>query len=92
MNNELEKEVSTLKINKKIVAELKEKEIKTIYDLCMLSRVDLKNLGIDNYAINEIIVALQLLGLDLKRNQSKKNTSVSTYMNKLTGTKRVKKQ
>lgn len=80
LNSDLEKDIKTLKINKKIEKILKENKIITINDLCLKSRMELRELGIENNFINDILVKLQLIGLNLKQNHSKKNITLEKYI------------
>lgn len=82
MKELLAKEVSTLNVNKKIIKILQENNILTVYELCNCSRIILSEKGFLNEQINEIIVALQLLGLDLKKNHAKRNTIIEEIKHK----------
>lgn len=76
----LERSVETLKLEKSINNNLKSNNINTIRDLCKYSRIELTDLGISHPQINDISVSLQLLGLDLKKNHAKRNTTVDLYV------------
>lgn len=80
MEKILNKNVTELKINKSIKEILLNNNINSIYNICTYSRMELTEIGLNNVQVNDIIVALQLLGLDLKRNRSRKNTLVEKYM------------
>ena len=82
MKKILEKEIDMLAINKKIIDILRENQINTIYDICQNSRMELTNIGLNNNQINQIVVLLQLQGLDLKTNHAKKNTILDKYIAK----------
>ena len=58
---------------KEIIDKLNEKEVFLIKDLCSLRRRVLKEYGFSNDEINDIIITLQLVGLDLNKKKSKKN-------------------
>lgn len=73
---DLYKDVTTLKINSKIANQLKQNNINNIYELCHYSRMELGELGITNTDINNIMVQLQLMGLNLKSNHAIKNTLI----------------
>ena len=73
---DLYKDVTTLKINSKIAEQLKQNNINNIYELCHYSKMELVKLGIPNTDINNIMVQLQLLGLNLKSNHAIKNTLI----------------
>ena len=57
--------VSTLKLDKKLINKLISKDIMIINDLWKLRRQDLKNLGFSDREIKDIIISLELNGLDL---------------------------
>lgn len=80
MKELLNKSVNELKLEKKIKKMLIEKEVDTILKLCNYSRLELTDLGFVNTQINDIIVALQLVGLDLKKNHARKNKVVESYL------------
>lgn len=73
---DLYQDVTTLKINSKLANQLKQNNINNIYELCHYSRMELGELGILNTDINNIMVQLQLLGLNLKSNHAIKNTLI----------------
>ena len=74
MGKILEKNVSTLKLSSNITEKLMDNNIDTILNLCNHTRIELADLQFANDEINEIIINLQLIGLDLKKNHAKKNT------------------
>lgn len=59
--------ISGLSLSKELINKLKEKELNYIEDVWVLKRNDLKNKGFNNYEINNIIISLQLIGLDLNK-------------------------
>lgn len=77
MKKLLNKEIATLKLSKEIKRKLSENNINTILELCNFSRIELGALNLTNPEINDIAIALQLVGVDLKRNHAKRNTSIS---------------
>ena len=79
MNEILEKNISTLNLGKNIFNKLLSNEITNILELCNYSRMELVDIGLSNEDINEIIVKLQLMGLDLKPNHAKRNTLLDNY-------------
>lgn len=79
MNEILEKNISTLNLEKNIIYKLLSNEITNIFKLCNYSRMELTDLGLSNEDINEIIIKLQLKGLDLKSNHAKRNTLLDNY-------------
>lgn len=74
MKGILKENISILHLNKNITNILLNNNIDTILNLCNYTRMDLSELNLANDQINEIIIALQLNGLDLKRNHAKRNT------------------
>ena len=66
-NNNLDNDINSLNISKKIVKILKENEIIKVYDLWIRNRKYLKNLGLSDNEIKEIIIKLELIGLDLNK-------------------------
>ena len=73
MKEILQKEVSQIIRDRKLLEKINELGIKTVEELCGYSRMELTNLGIENYLVNDIIIALQLNGVDLKPNHAKRN-------------------
>lgn len=82
MGKILESNITELKLKKDINKILQENNIEKVYDVCTHSRLELVNLGLSGSQVNDVIVSLQLLGLDLKRNRSKKNTLIEKYVKK----------
>ena len=66
-NKILEKDLTFLKLDFKVISILNENNINNINDLWGLTRKELKNLKISDKDIHNIIVKLQLNGLDLNR-------------------------
>lgn len=81
MDKKLENNISFLRLGKNITNKLVNNNINTILNLCNYSRMELTELDFSNEQINEIIIALQLLGLDLKRNHAKRNTILYSNSN-----------
>lgn len=69
-------DIIKLNMGSKITQELKKNNIKTIYELCHYSRMELASLEISNNDIKQIMIALQLIGLNLKPNHAKKNNLI----------------
>lgn len=67
----LEKSVSDLLLNKVMTDVLISNNILTVADLWCLNRKTLKNYGLKDSDINQIIIKLQLLGLDLNKRINK---------------------
>lgn len=63
--------IDNFKLEKNIIKKLKDNDIDTVDKLKSLNRSYLKELGFDNNDINSIIINLQLLGFDLKKNKKK---------------------
>ena len=63
----LEKDLSFLKLDTKVIETLNNNNINVINDLWCLNRKDLKALEISDKDIHNIIVKLQLNGLDLNK-------------------------
>lgn len=67
------KNISELSLKKEIIDKLNEKEVFLIKDLCSLRRRVLKEYGFSNDEINDIIITLQLVGLDLNKKKNVHN-------------------
>jgi len=65
MSDYLENDISKLGLDIEIVNVLKEKNIIFIKDLWKFKRTELKKNNLKDLQINNIIIALQLRGLDL---------------------------
>lgn len=63
----IEDKIEKLIISTKLKEKLSLSKIKTIKDLWQLKRKDLKNSTFTDQEINELIIALQLEGLDLNK-------------------------
>ena len=63
------KSIDNLSLDKKIINKLKTININFIEELWQLKRIDLKNNNFSNDEINEIIISLQLIGLDLNKKE-----------------------
>ena len=61
------RDVSSLSLSKELINKLKDKELNYIEDVWVLKRNNLKTLGFTNDEIKEIIISLQLIGLDLNK-------------------------
>ena len=73
MKEILNKEVGEVIRDRKLLQRLEDISIHTIAELCSHSRMELSQKGLENIYINDIIIALELNGLDLKPNHAKKN-------------------
>ena len=67
MKKSLEKNINSLNLNEKINKVLESNNIFLINDLWLLSRNKLKDFGLVNEEINQIVIKLQLNGLDLNK-------------------------
>ena len=63
----LEKDVEVITRNKDVLTKLRENNINEVKDLCEKTRKDLEEMGIPNIYIKEIIISLQINGVDLKK-------------------------
>ena len=63
----IDDKIEKLMISTKLKEKLSLSKIKTIKDLWQLKRKDLKNSTFTDQEINELIIALQLEGLDLNK-------------------------
>lgn len=61
------KDINNLSISKELINKLKDKELNYIEDVWVLKRINLKTLGFTNDEIKEIVISLQLIGLDLNK-------------------------
>ena len=67
MKKILNKNIEELELNSSLVIKLKNSNINKINDLWILNRKELKNKGLNDSEITQIIVQLQLNALDLNR-------------------------
>ncbi len=63
----IEDKIEKMNISLKVINKLKENNIKTINDVWVLKRKQLKEIGLTDKEIKSIIIALQLEGLDLNK-------------------------
>ena len=61
------RDISKLSLSKELINKLKDKKLNYIEDVWQLKRINLKTLGFTNDEIKEIIISLQLIGLDLNK-------------------------
>lgn len=57
----------TLSLSKDLVKKLKEHDINYVEELWTKKRSELKSIGLSNEQINDVIINLQLIGLDLNK-------------------------
>lgn len=67
VNKYLDEEIKVLDLDKEVVDILINNEIKTVNDLWCLNRKKLKELGVKDADIKQVIIKLQLIGLDLNK-------------------------
>ena len=70
------KGVNELIRDKNIISTLDEIGISNVGELCNFSRMELNQKGIPNSQVNDIRIALQLNGIDLKPNHARKNSLI----------------
>lgn len=63
----VEDKIETLNISSNIINKLKKININYIKEIWKLTRKDLKNIGFNDQEIKQIIISLQLEGLDLNK-------------------------
>ena len=62
-----EKDIKILELDSEVVKVLVDNDIKTVGDVWVLNRKKLKALGLKDSDIKQVIIKLQLLGLDLNK-------------------------
>lgn len=60
-------DIQKLNLSSPLTTKLKEKNLKTINDVWILKRKELKNIGFTDPEIKSIVISLQLEGLDLNK-------------------------
>ncbi len=76
MKEILYKNVNEVIRDKNIISTLDEIGIQNVGELCSFSRMELNAKGIPNSQVNDIRIALQLNGIDLKPNHARKNSLI----------------
>lgn len=71
------KEVKEVIKDRKLLGEIETLGINKIADLCNYSRMELSEKGLTNSSVNDIRIALQLNGIDLKPNHARKNSLIT---------------
>ncbi|HHX16929.1 MAG TPA: hypothetical protein GX725_03380 [Mollicutes bacterium] len=69
----INKNVSELELDADILEKLHSKKVYIIKDLWKLTRMDLKEFDLSDVQINQIIIKLQLCGIDLNKRVYNKN-------------------
>lgn len=59
--------INNLSLSKELILKLNDNNIKYIEEVWVLKRSELKSRGFTNEEINNIIISLQLIGLDLNK-------------------------
>ena len=70
-NKYLDKDISYLKLNNDINNIFKDNNILKIEDLWIKNRTYLRSLGLSDNEIKQIIIKLELIGLDLNKRKTK---------------------
>lgn len=63
----LNQDIKKLDLESSLIKRLKNNSINTVHDLWKLKRSDLKRIGLNDNEINQIIIKMQLKGLDLNQ-------------------------
>lgn len=66
-NSNVEKSISVLDLDKETNNLLKKNNILKVEDIWVLNRKKLKELGLSDNEIKQVVIKLQLLGLDLNK-------------------------
>lgn len=74
MKEILGKEVKEIIKDRKLLGAIEEMGISNVAELCSFSRMELNEKGLANSSVNDIRIALQLNGIDLKPNHARKNS------------------
>ena len=77
MKEILGKEVKEIIKDRKLIITLDDLGISNIGELCNYSRMELNEKGLTNSSVNDIRIALQLNGIDLKPNHARKNSLIT---------------
>ena len=67
----LDQDISYLNLNSKIINILKDNDILSVYDLWIQNRKNLKKINLNDQEIKEIIIKLELHGIDLNKKTNK---------------------
>ena len=77
MKEILGKEIKEIIKDRKLQCVLGDIGISNIAELCNYSRMELNEKGLTNSSVNDIRIALQLNGIDLKPNHARKNSLIA---------------
>ena len=64
-NENIKKKIEVLDLDKKVLECLKQNEIQYVENLWILNRKKLKEMGLNDHEIKQLIIKMQLLGLDI---------------------------
>ena len=66
-NKVLNSDINVLGLDNKIIEKLRDNKVNLVNELWVLGRKDLKDLSLSDAEINQIIIKLQLNGVDLNK-------------------------
>ncbi len=66
-NEFIKKPIEVLDLDKKVMKVLKQNNIQIVENLWILNRKELKAMGLSDQEIKQLIIGMQLLGLDLNK-------------------------
>lgn len=66
-NKVLNSDINVLGLDNKIIEKLRDSKVNLVNELWVLGRKDLKDLSLSDTEINQIIIKLQLNGVDLNK-------------------------
>ena len=70
-NKYLDEDISYLKLNSNLNSLFKENNILKVEDLWIKNRTFLKNIGLSDNDIKQVVIKLELIGLDLNKKKTK---------------------
>lgn len=77
MKEILRKDVGEIIKDRSLLGTIEGLGIANIGELCNYSRMELNEKGLTNSSVNDIRIALQLNGIDLKPNHARKNSLIT---------------
>jgi len=63
----MNQDINKLDLESKLTQKLKDNNVNIINDLWKLKRIDLKRMGLNDADINQIMIKMQLQGIDLNK-------------------------
>ena len=66
-NSNIDKSITVLNLDKETTNFLKKNNINKVEDLWVMNRKKLKEMGLNDNEIKQVVIKLQLLGLDLNK-------------------------